>query len=548
VQFAIDNSRRPVSDRTIFLALVVASACLFATTESTRYVDATTYAGEVRSHKLIEPGHLLWRPLVFIAATLSGQLGSYSGTLWVTQWLCLIASACAVGTAYLLGTRLFTRRTAFVCAALLAVTNGFWGYSFSGSCYDVCVLFVMLGVRAAVGPDDRPRGMHALRAGLLGGLAASTWGMGVIAAPGIWLSVLLAGSPADRELRPAVRNTFALGSGYILTFVAPLVASFLGRGWLATAGIGEAGIRKAGAPAGRFLSWFASSSHGIPVHFSVAQILRAALGWAQSLASTGDLGTELRLWLFGERSFPFSPWLAVLALTYVAIGLFLVRIVRGFHALDSRHRGVAIAAIVALMINLAVGVAWQGTDLERYLPSLPFQLALLGIALESARPVLAGRHRTDPALWLFVGLAAINWLGDFAPALSPSSTRQVWLRAIRQNAAAHDLVIVLGPRPPELISPHDSTLAHVHYVSLAIVTSGDGWRDITTWAIARTRERGGRVLIADALVSGDPHTHSGWSFIEHPRPSAQDLASYFRPLTSDRVGFIAGDEKIWLGH
>jgi hypothetical protein len=81
-------------------------------------------------------------------------------------------------------------------------------------------------------------------------------------------------------------------------------------------------------------------------------------------------------------------------------------------------------------------------------------------------------------------------------------------------------------------------------VSNEIVMRGDGWRDAEIRNIAATRQRGGRVFLADSLFGVDTSPRNGWSFKEYPTPSPMELRSTFLPYKSDRVAFVAAGERV----
>ena len=522
------------SDGLLLWALVAVSVGLFVASESTFYSDATTYAADIRTGKLIDPGHLLWRPLGRLIDLALGPQ-PYSVVLWQLQFVCLFASILSVVAMYGLAARLYGRTSALVAATLMAVSNGFWAYAFSGCGYSLSMLFALLAMSCAIAQRGPPAtATAAFAAGILGGLSAATWGIQILAAPAIWLMLVLTPARDQTSTVLQVRNTAWLAAGYVLAFLAPILIAYA----IETHAYGQAPTLAA---------WLASSRHGIPAHYSVAQLLRVLIGWPQSVISTADLGRHLRLWRLGEARFPLSAWLAVFVVFYAALAGAIRTLARGYARLDSRDRGVIAACGAAIGINLLFAASWQGTDLERYFPSWPFQLLLVALLVKLLAMSHQPRRVALAAGAALAGLTVLNWTGTVASVLAADSYRQVWLRELRRATSANDLVILFGQRTQGIVAPHDPRLPKIDNVSLEIEMRGDGWRAAELANIDATTRRGGRVFLADTLFGTNDAPRDGWSFREFPRPTPSELQDFFLPFKSDRVAFVVGTEKVWLG-
>ena len=530
------------SDGLLLCALVSLSACLFLASESAWYGDATTYAGDIRAAKLIEPGHLLWRPLVRLVGLPLGPQ-SYSAVLWHLQFLCLFASILAVVTMYGLASRLYGRTSALAAATLMAISNGFWTYAFSGSSYSLSMLFAILALRCLVAHrGTAATGAGAFAGGVLGGLAAATWAIQILIAPALWIALVLTPARDQTSTRLHARNTASLVAGYTLAFVVPILIAYA----IDTRAYGAASTDIHGNTTA-LAAWLASSRHGIPAHYGVAQVLRVLIGWPQSVISISDLGRQLRLWRLQEATFPASAWLGVFLVFYAALAGAIGVLARGYARLDRRDRGVIAACGAAIGINLLFAASWQGTDLERFFPSWPFQLLLVALLMKLLATVHSARRVAVVAAAALVSIAVANWYGTFASVLAPDSYRQVWLRELRRATSANDLVILFGQRNQGIGAPHDPNHPKIDNVSLEIMMRGDGWRAAELRNIAATRQRGGRVFLADTLFGTDDAPRDGWSFRENPRPTPSELQEAFLPFKSDHVGFVVGAEKVWLG-
>ena len=522
------------SEGVLLCGLVALCACLFVASESVWYGDATTYAADIRAGTLIEPGHLLWRPLGS-AVGLALRPQSFSAVLWQLQFLCLLASLLAVIALYRLASRSYGRPSALVAATLMAVSNGFWIYAFSGCSYSLSMLFVILALRYAIVPrGTAATGVAALAAGAFGGLSAATWGIQLLVAPAIWLALVLTPAREQSSIQVQVRNTAWLAAGYLLAFVAPTLIAYAIEAHTRAAAPGVA-------------AWLASSRHGIPAHYGVAQLLRVLMGWPQSIISTSDLGWRLRLWHLQEARFPVSAWLGVFVVFYAALAGGIRVLGHGYARLDSHDRGVIAACVAAIGINLLFAASWQGAEWGRYFPSWPFQVLLVALLVKLLSAIHQPRRVAVVAAAALTGVAVVNWQGSFAPVLAADSDRQVWLRALRRATTADDLVILFGQRTQGILSPHDPNLPKIDSVSLEIQMRGDGWRAAELRNITATREHGGRVFLADTLFGTENAPRDRWSFREYPHPTPSELQDAFLPFKSDRVAFVVGTERVWLG-
>ncbi|HEY8051230.1 MAG TPA: hypothetical protein VIE42_00295 [Steroidobacteraceae bacterium] len=504
------------------------------------YGDATTYVRDIRDGHLIEPGHLLWRPLGYLVAGTVGALGSSSDVLWVLQWLSLISSALAVAAMSLfLLTAGCNRLITGAIAALLLVSNGFWTYSFSGCSYSLSLFFLIIALVFAVAKRDAPVSLgSAVMAGGFAGAAAAAWAIQCLAIPAVFLVMVLTPGWDRAARRIQLRNSIAMMTGGVLTFVAPLLGAW---SLQASHAFESGGHRSAGLNL-----WLASSNHGIPAHLGVSQLGRVLIGWPQSMLSMLDLGQQLRLWGLHERGFPWSPWMLTPVIVYAGVISVGCVLLKRFRTHSSFERGLVIASLVAICTNLLFALTWQGTDLERYFPSLPFQLLLVALAARTRMPARSGLAIALTAIAL-CGVASVNWGGAFAAAFSSDSYRQVWLRELRKATGGKDLVILLGQRKSDISDPHDPDLPKIDNVSNEIVMRGAGWEAAELNNIHETMLHGGRVFLGDSLFGTDGSARDGWSFKEYPSPSPLEIRRVFLPFKSDTIAFTAAGERVWLG-
>ncbi len=191
------------------------------------------YAADIRAGALIEPGHMLWRPLGhLIGVVLNRQPDVLEHSLGSCSFYVSGASVLAiVRPVYQIASRMYGSSVSFLAAMLMMVSNGFWSYSFSGCAYTLSVLFTTIALGFAIsagGATIAPFG--ALSAGIFGGLAGATWAVrtacctGTLARPNVdarprqdladvatkkyrptrgWLCACIRDSPAPRLCSPS---------------------------------------------------------------------------------------------------------------------------------------------------------------------------------------------------------------------------------------------------------------------------------------------------------------------------------------------------------
>jgi hypothetical protein len=527
------------SRRELGLMVVLVASCIaYVLSQGARFGDAPVYARQIRLGALFEPGHLLWRPLGYVIGHALGTLDTQSSTLWTLQGLCLAASITGLVAIYRLCRRVAPPGIALFVSGFAAVSNGYWLYAFSGCSYTCGVLFQALSLNYAIKEREATRGWtNAIASGSFGGLAASAWATNVIVAPAVLVALITTAGGPRMRIRQFLKETCVFALGYFATFVVPVALAYLSGASQARVGPSSAGIG--------FAQWLSSARHGVPTHFGLAQVFRAALGWAQSVISLSDLGYRLRLWYTGEGPFAVGLWGLALLGFYAGVLLLAVALLQGRSRLDARSRSLIYAALLAIGLNLAFGAAWQGTDLERYMPSLPFQMLLLAVALNVLWERTGRARFVSLAFVAILVLVTVNWQGTFKPVLDANSYRNVWIRAIREHASRGDLVLLLGQQKTLIVAPHDVNFPWVDEISVEILQGGTAWRSVATNAIHTTQSRGGRVFLGDSLFWLDSAPRDGWSFKENPLPSPRDIHDAFLPFKSDAVAFTVGRERVW---
>lgn len=529
--------------RKIHLPILLMAAFLaYWISESVRYGDAPYYAQEITRGTLIEPGHLLWRPLGAFLYSILQLLGYTGDALWVIQGLSLVASVAAVAAMFFFLSKWCSRGLALWGAGLFAFSNGFWFYAISGCAYSLSVFFIVMALNFATPSKDSPT--HSLRRALLsgtfGGLAALSWLVQGLNLPSLLLSnIFFHGSMSKPLLKHLVKATTIFLTGYFITLGLPMLGAYFGVRLLDPKLYSVASPESIG-----FLSWVMSASHGIPTTFG---LLRPILGWSQSVLTVGDLGTHVRLWLLvdtGSMEFPIAPGSLSLVIFYLSVLGALWLIWRRRATLLINQRMILAVGACSLLANFIFGLCWQATDLERYLPSIPF--LVLGFCFAIDRSLYQSKAiRTLAGLTTIGTVLSVNWFGTFYPALATNSYKQQWLAAIGRHMHPKDLLIVLGSKKNELVDPHNTGMPRIGNISMLISMGRTAWKPIVLKWIRETIERGGRVMVGDSVLGLDPRPRDGWSFKEYTKPSPKDLDEFFGLMKADLVFSTAG-ERVWL--
>ncbi len=327
--------------------------------------DSIDYAeGALTGHHFWDFGHLFWRPLGRLLLPLfpPDAFGSSDERISALLPLLLVCWLAGLGSLLLLRALLHEVGIGPCAADLTALffllSQTFLNYAQTASSYVPGLCCLLLGcyllARAARRPDNAA-GMAAAAGAALAG-ALGFWFPYVWALPAAGLLPLLLGGFDRARLRLTLWAATACGVVAALTNLIALAAQ---------------GI----ATVGGALAWVKASQHGI---HGINGVPRMLFGLARSFINLGEDGTLYRRYLGGDSLNPVTRTEVLRNLW--PIGLFyVVAVVLAFALARSAagRRLLALLAVAAVPI-LAFGIAWQGGDMERYLPLYPFVFLALG--------------------------------------------------------------------------------------------------------------------------------------------------------------------------
>ena len=335
------------------------------------YVDSILARGKGRYFEFWDFGHLLWRPVGWVAFHAWGPLlARFLGpdqraqaalALIVVSWLAGLASALLL--LGLVQAYCASEWIAALVATAFIFSTAELNYSRSGSPYIPGLALLLLGMclltQAATRPAENA-GMPAL-AGLALAGSVSLWFLYLLAVPAaIFVPFMWEASNKER---------FRISASALLVFSLAIVSIYL----LVLSRLGFAG------PA-EILSWARSSSHGIVI----SGVSRTIFGWPRSFLALDEAGRVIKRIELGDPFHPVSSRdLFRLSYAGAALSLFYVSVVSIIFKLRRSWRGRKILLLAAMAAFPVLGFAmhWSGGDLERYLPLYPAFFLALGLSL-----------------------------------------------------------------------------------------------------------------------------------------------------------------------
>jgi hypothetical protein len=289
----------------------------------------------------------------------------------------------------------------------------------------------------------------------------------------------------------------------------------------------------------------AAAQHGIK---GIDGVPRMVFGLARSFVSVGEVGAMCRRYLGKD---PLNPLTLgdLLRAGLWQIGLFYLfgaGLVFGLARSPGGRRLLALL-IVAAAPTLAFGIAWQGGDMERYLPLYPFLfLALAGLF------TLGGVPRLCQAL--AVGFFAVAALANAEALARPALQR----RQQELSAQARELAPHLRPGSRIFTVNNDlaklrrnyplNPLGHQLRMYAAVepgTTRLNPWRASMRRRVLQTWEAGGDVWVTRRLLSPRPRPEWLWVDDQACELRWAHVHGFFKDLeTAEAVGGEDGYVKL----
>jgi len=469
---------------------------------------------------LWEAGHLLWRPIGYVA-TLANDIiiqrpfdpSNILTVLMVTNgafgWLFVI---CIYLTA-----RTFTTQTYSSFVAIGAVTtNAFVNYVHSGCSYVPGLASLAVATYIAVATPKTYSIRNTLAFAFFLALSVS-----------LWLPYILA--------FPALVVVFALRRAGQASFISAVVYSS-GFVVLLLIGLYFIAIRLAGLTDTREIAqWFQSSSHGITHEGGVH---RAAFGLARSFVYMGDDGNLFKRFLLRDPYNPVSVT-ELMRVSLVKLMLLYAWIIASLYAVwQFSSVDVKIALALAFMSVLGFAIHWQGGDMERYFPLFP--LLALGVATTLRQDGSLRRLINMVNLLFMMTLLVSNIVARTLDETRTQQRIQNRVQMVSSLVAAGDLhqgdLLILATPQDELFHSRsnfwNARLLQVRFSHPVWL----GHKDAPKWRYQVTKEifsawlKGSQVWVSKRLLAQKPDATWKWVEGDDPRVSWKDVHSFFAAL------------------
>jgi hypothetical protein len=514
----------------LYALIMTATAALWMgdTVDYAQSIEAALSGG---NYEFWEFGHLFWRPLGWVIYRPVGPLIERLTRLETGRAIIslLIALNWVAGLAGALGlNRLVSRLGAlawstYAITFTYLVTFGIVNYAHSGSSYLPGLACLVIGLASLAG-GARTSGWTAITAGIGLACAVGFWAPYVLAIPAALAFPLIWFGADARRLRfvalLSLSFTLVLGLAYALAVV-------------------RLGIRDLQG----LKAWVTASSHGIVNNRGMPRVV---FGLPRSFVSIGDDGVAWKRYLLQD---PYSPVrtsdlirfsLAKLSLFYAVLLSSILALLRG-----KAGRRMLVLLILSGLPVLVFAVAWQGGDVERYLPVYPLIFSAWALVLGGDRPV-----RFVP--WLLLVLVVVLTIENLG-ALSKTA------RDRRRDRLTHrvedvlpflgfdDRVFVVNQRDTLSQGPNDPLYPVTKAVRLRTLIpmgyeTAPRWRQSFAKDVREVWAKGGSIWITKRVLSPRPKEEWGWVEGEERTVPWSDIPAFFTPFslgpfTRDEDGF-----------
>lgn len=477
-------------------------------------------------------GHLFWRPLLSVLlrhlSAAADPSARFLSAFHILDFLSTVGGMVALWFA-VATLRLFRRRmvATAVSATLLSCSQAVLTHSKGGCAYIFGFLAVSVGFYAllSAAKADRTAWYRAAIAGGFLALAVCLWFPYVLAAPGALLAPLLFSEQPKKQWR--------------LVLAAAMICAVLGLIAYGAVAI-HLGIRDFHG----FVAWAGASSHSI----TTSGAKRVVFGFARSFMSLGEDGIVFKRFLFHDPYNPVHIW-QVFGLTWkiILFYIFLASVLRTL-VRSPLCRGALLQLLITALPVLGFAGAWQGTDLERYLPLFPALMLAIGLGLSNVRLPSAAAGLT--AIFVIVLVAANLYAFSAGTREQRLQELTATVRSLSETLPPESLVLLPPLHPLERIYwdfPEALPLAERRLKLEWLVELGADetpqWRTRVCGQMSRRWNKQSQVVIGSSLLQTSPEANSSWVEGDDPRVRWRDINDFTAKL---ELGSRVGNTEFFL--
>ena len=418
----------------------------------------------------------------------------------------------------------WSRGLSFAGSFAYATAHCIWIYTGSGRLYSTSMLFAFAGYYLALQtrkPEVRRYGRLALAAATMLCFASLFWMVHVFNAVGVGLMLLLLPK----------RQAWSRRFGYFAVYATA--------GILLTVLISVATMRFAEIPVtySSIVAWV-KGTETQPLKFTWQSPMNAAYGQAHGILVMYELPYMINglvrhddhLVRMASLPWQLGKFFFVWALLLLAYAYPLLMLRRASWEL----RAIIASLYVPLLMNVWFGLAWLGSDVQRFMPTMVSQFAL---AVLSVQHLLSRTHRPRLIAGILTASILLIAADNLLESLLPSQRRYISLSRqmldLRPYVFPNDLLINYGR--DITISYLTMTTYHLGARFLNLTNDHTRWRwDRPDWNIEFDRavrsnwNKGGRVFVMDRLARGFNPPVAAFGERQHPVPTVKHFASFLQ--------------------
>ncbi len=526
-----------------FLLLVFGYGVSFSFDENDSFDTAFwMQRGDVRS--MLEFRHLIQRLLPWWLWQALGAAGIQVGALALLNAWDFCTGAASVMLLYRILRQLTSSGGISLAASFAyATAHCVWLYTGSGRLYTTSMLLTFAAYYAALqlcaAESERRRWFLVIVSAVSVCFACLFWLVHALNAVGVGLLVVAWPSDVSRLRRVAYLAAYSF-AGIVLAL-----------------SIAVACLLYVQVPLEReaIATWMAAAGTQ-PTQFDALSLMKASFGQAQGILVMNELPYMISGRMLGDprlgglASFPWQ--LGKFIFTWSLLTLVYVYPLLMWRNAE-RYRRVLIAVLyVPLAINVLFGLAWLGSDEQRFMPSMLSQFALASLAVQDW---LGRLHRPRllavPLMLSLAFIAGDNLLEALLPSQRAHIVLAAEMKAVRTYVREQDLLLDFGREFPSSFHPMIQYYAGSRYLPMIGDVATWNW-DRRDWKQATHRlmsdvwHRGGRIFAMDRLALGFNPQDAIWSEKQHPSPTASQFGQHLRGNYCVTPAFHLGNFRYYL--